>query len=25
VLNLWQPDGLCQAVKGLQVGTLVAD
>jgi uridylate kinase len=25
VLNLWQPDGLCHAVKGLPVGTLVSD
>jgi uridylate kinase len=25
VLNLWQPDGLCNAVKGLAVGTLVSD
>ena len=25
VLNLWQPDVLCQAVKGAPVGTLVSD
>jgi len=25
VLNLWQPDVLCRAVQGDEVGTLVTD